>query len=32
MFKKANLKDVITYKVKWLISMIKIACRIRGGK
>lgn len=31
-FKKASLKQVVIYKVNWLICMIKMVCMIRGGK
>lgn len=30
-FKKASLKQVVIYKVNWLICMIKMVCMIRGG-
>lgn len=30
-FRKAKLKQVIMYKVNWLICMIKMVCMIKGG-
>ena len=30
-FRKASLKQMIMYKVKWLVCMIMIVCMIKGG-
>lgn len=30
-FRKASLKEIIMYKVKWLVCMIKMVCMIKGG-
>lgn len=30
-FRKAKLKQIIIYKVKWLVCMIKMVCMIKGG-
>nr|DAI29469.1 MAG TPA: hypothetical protein [Caudoviricetes sp.]DAK78532.1 MAG TPA: hypothetical protein [Caudoviricetes sp.] len=30
-FRKAKLKQVIMYKIKWLVWVIKMVCMIKGG-